>query len=296
MANIEELRRQIDTVEDMQSIVRVMKTLSAVSIQQYQHAARRLRLYQEVVDRSLQAVLMASDVTIAAEADPEPRQGLIVFGSDQGLCGRFNEVVVDRARHWLRQHEGGEEEIPVLAVGLRCAARLKAEGIRPDTIFPQAGSVSGLSQMAQSILLTLDAWRHERGTEKVDTVFNFEAGRRGLEARDETVLPLDPSELRRIAGRGWPSHQRPAFDGERDTVFSALVRERLYSMLMRAGAESLAAEHATRLSAMQSAERNISEKAVELQGSYRRERQDQITNELMDIVLAYECVSHGDTP
>ena len=60
--------------------------------------------------------------------------------------------------------------------------------------------------------------------------------------------------------------------------------------LMRAGAESLAAEHATRLSAMQAAERNISDNVDELQGRFRHERQEAITNELMDIVAAYQSV------
>ena len=87
-----------------------------------------------------------------------------------------------------------------------------------------------------------------------------------------------------------PSIVSGIVDGPTEQVLSAFIRERLYTSLMRAGAESLAAEHATRLSAMQAAERNISDNVDELQGRFRHERQEAITNELMDIVAAYQSV------
>ncbi|RIA55067.1 F0F1 ATP synthase subunit gamma [Dichotomicrobium thermohalophilum] len=284
---LESLRKQIDSAQDMQSIVRVMKSLSAVSITAYQRAAERLRLYQEVIDRGLHAVLLSGAIRLEGNAREEGRSGLIVFGSDRGLCGGFNEMIVNQARDWL--HTRGD--IPILVIGQRGAARLEAEGHMPDEVFMQAGSVSGLSQLVEAILVAVDDWRQRRDVERVVTMFNFEARRGTIRPNVETILPVDREELQHIAGRDWPSNQLPTFDGSADGVFSALIRERLYTALMRAGAESLAAEHAKRLSAMQAAERNITEKVEELQGAFRRQRQDAITEELMDIVAAYESVS-----
>jgi F-type H+-transporting ATPase subunit gamma len=291
MANLDVLRQQIDSAEDMQSIVRVMKTLSAVSIQKFQHAARRLRLYREVINRGLQAAMMTGAFDIQPAPDASPRTGLIVFGSDRGLCGRFNEIVVAHARDWLRQQPPG---VPILALGERCAARLEADGLPPLATFSQPGTVEGLSRAAGSILLTLDRWRSSRGIERIMAVFNAEGMKGGAEPHTETILPLDREELAAIAERPWPSNQWPGFDGAPGVVFSMLLRERIYTSLMRVGAESLAAEHATRLSAMQGAERNITERLEELQGNYRRERQDAITTELMDIVSAYESMAGQD--
>jgi F-type H+-transporting ATPase subunit gamma len=284
---LESLRKQIDSAEDMQSIVRVMKSLSAVSITAYQRAAERLRLYQEVIDRGLHAVLMSGAIRLEGDAREEGRSGLIVFGSDRGLCGGFNEMVVKQACDWLR----ARGDAPILAIGQRGAARLEAEGHMPDEVFMQAGSVSGLSKLVEAILVAIDEWRQRRGVERVVTMFNLEARRGTVRATAETILPVDRDELRRIAGRDWPSNQLPGFDGSAEKVFSELIRERLYTALMRAGAESLAAEHAKRLSAMQAAERNITEKVDDLQAAFRRRRQDAITEELMDIVAAYESVS-----
>jgi F-type H+-transporting ATPase subunit gamma len=148
-----------------------------------------------------------------------------------------------------------------------------------------------LSQLVEAILVAIDDWRARRDVERVVTLFNVEAQRGTVRPVTETILPVDRDELRRIGGRDWPSNQLPSFDGSAEKVFSELIRERLFTALMRAGAESIAAEHAKRLSAMQAAERNISEKIEELQGAFRRQRQDAITAELMDIVAAYESVS-----
>lgn len=284
---LESLRKQIDSAQDMQSIVKVMKSLSAVSINAYQRAAERLRLYQEVIDRGLHAVLLSGAIRLEGGSREEGPSGLIVFGSDRGLCGGFNEMVVTQARDWLR----GRGDVPILAIGQRGAARLEAEGHMPREVFMQAGSVSGMSKLVEAILVAIDDWRARRGVERVVTMFNVEARRGAVRPTAETILPVDRDELRRIAERDWPSNQLPAFDGSADKVFSELIRERLYTSLMRAGAESLAAEHAKRLSAMQAAERNITEKVDDLQAAFRRQRQDAITEELMDIVAAYESVS-----
>jgi len=230
--------------------------------------------------------MLSGAIRLEPEA-PEGRAGLIVFGSDRGLCGGFNETVIERARAWL--HARGD--VPILAIGQRGAARLEAEGHAPDDVFMQAGSVSGLTQLVEAILVKIDDWRTRRDVEHVVTLFNFEARRGKIRPAVETILPVDREELQRIASRAWPSNQLPLFDGTAETVFPALIRERLFTALMRAGAESLAAEHAKRLSAMQAAERNITEKVEELQGAFRRKRQDAITDELMDIVSAYESVS-----
>jgi F-type H+-transporting ATPase subunit gamma len=159
----------------------------------------------------------------------------------------------------------------------------------PGTFFPQSGSVSGLSQTVETILLQLDAWRHERGLDRLVVVYNAETARKGVSAvHDETLLPLAPADLANLAARPWPSRSLPVFDGDGAAVLSTLMRERLFIALMRAGASSQASEHATRLAAMQAAERNIAEKLDELEGDFRRRRQETITAELMDIVTAYE--------
>ncbi len=291
MSSLEHLRHRISSTQELESIVRVMKSLSAASINQYEAAARRLDSYQDVVDQALQVVLAASGVP------PDQPQALtrhavvIVMGSDRGLCGRFNEIVAAAAHRVVGELAASHEEVLVLAVGTRGAARLEVEGHPPDCIFPQPGSVSGLSQTAETILLQLDTWQRQHDLDRAVVVYNAETERKGIsEVRNETLLPLDPADLARLAARPWPSRTLPVFDGEPAAVLATLLRERLFIALMRAGACSLASEHATRLAAMQAADRNIADKLDELEGDFRRLRQETITDEMMDIVTAYKSM------
>ena len=75
-----------------------------------------------------------------------------------------------------------------------------------------------------------------------------------------------------------------------DALFSALVQQYLFVALYRACAESLASEDASRLAAMQNAERNIKDRLDELHAEYHHQRQNSITAELLDIVAGYEAV------
>jgi F-type H+-transporting ATPase subunit gamma len=78
-------------------------------------------------------------------------------------------------------------------------------------------------------------------------------------------------------------------------LLSSLVREHLFVSIFRAGAESMASEHATRLAAMQAAERNIGEHLDEMNGVFHRARQQAITEELLDIISGYETLINAET-
>ena len=79
-----------------------------------------------------------------------------------------------------------------------------------------------------------------------------------------------------------------------DRLMSWLVQQRLFVVIYRALAEALASEHASRLAAMQAAERNIEERREDLQQLYRQRRQETITRELLDVVSGFEAVSTAD--
>ena len=77
---------------------------------------------------------------------------------------------------------------------------------------------------------------------------------------------------------------------DREALFSALLRQHLFVTIYRALARSLASEHAMRLASMQSAETNIRDHLEEMNGTYRRMRQDSITLELLDATAGYEAM------
>ena len=109
------------------------------------------------------------------------------------------------------------------------------------------------------------------------------------------LLPLDDQWGLRLAHLTWPTKNLPEVIGDRERTLQALVREYLFVSLFKACAESLAAENASRLAAMQRAEKNIDELVGDLNQRFRRLRQTSIDEELFDVLSGYESLSKAKT-
>lgn len=289
METLESLGKRIATTGDLQSIVRTMKSLSAVSIRQYERAAAALREYSRTTELGLQVLLRDAPLRDFAAWEPEGLAAAIVFGTDHGLCGRFNEQIAEFARTGMSERGMTTGEEPCLVIGLQAAARLEAAGQRIEDVHLLPGSAAGLTGTAHGILVKIDAWRATHGVTRVFLFHNTRAPEATATPVCQQLMPLDTDWLHRLAARGWPSHVLPTFTMDRRELFAALVRHRLFVSIFRAGADSMASEHATRLAAMQAAERNIQENLEEMNGAFRRRRQQAITEELLDIVAGFEA-------
>ena len=136
---LESLRRKIDGAGDLEGVVRSMKALAASSIGQYEKAVQSLDDYYRTVELALVACLHQAGAVSLAEGKRPPHErphegpykekiGAVVFGSDQGLVGRFNEVIVEFAVHELKMLPGKIAKI--WAVGDRAHALLADTGDR----------------------------------------------------------------------------------------------------------------------------------------------------------------------
>src|SRR5690606_16116714 len=101
MQTTEAIRRRLETTEDLRSIVRTMKALATVSIRQYEDAVASLEEYTRGVNLGMQALLRLRPEAVGEiSAAPVVRPAAIVFGSDQGLCGAFNEQIAAHYLEW----------------------------------------------------------------------------------------------------------------------------------------------------------------------------------------------------
>lgn len=291
---LESLGKRIATTEDLQSIVGTMKALSAVSIHQYEQAVEALHAYSRTIELGLQAMLRGDHPSTPAGTAGDGRVLSVVFGSDHGLCGRFNHEIVRYARHDLAERGVTPGDVRFVVAGDRAAGILASAGepIAAQQLLP--GSVTGLTQTAYAILRAIDEARRQTLVARVLVYHNRRTAAATAEPGGRQLWPLDPLWLRDLAQQPWPSRALPLHTMQPEVLFASLVRQQLFIGLFRAGAESAASEHATRLSAMQAAERNIAEHLEEMQGVYRRKRQDSITEELLDIVAGFEAMASGD--
>jgi len=290
MESLDRLRRQLESFEDLESVVRTMKTLAAVNIHHYEQAVRALTVWYRTVELGLHVVLR--DLRVAAPPAPDRKRSgaaFVVFGSDHGLCGRFNEDVAGRAVAAVR---AGPAAPRVLSVGARGAQRLAHAGIAVEDTLPVPGSVAGITATAREVLLRVDAWR-DAGIGTVDLVYGRHLSNALSEPTVQRLLPVDFAAFRALEAEPWASRSIPTYSMERDALLSALLRQYFFVTVFRACAESLASETGARLVAMQAAEKNLAERQGELGAAFRRARQDRITAELLELVAGYELASDG---
>jgi F-type H+-transporting ATPase subunit gamma len=108
---------------------------------------------------------------------------------------------------------------------------------------------------------------------------------------NQRLLPLDENWRRNLADLPWPTGNLPEVVGAGSETLRALIREYLFVSLFRACAESLASENASRLAAMQRADKNIDELLEDLNGRFHRLRQSSIDEELFDVISGFEALS-----
>lgn len=289
----EALRRQLETVEDLRSIVATMKALATVSIRQYEEAVVSLAEYARSVELGLQILLRARPDALGEIAHaPARKLGAIVLGSDQGLCGAFNEQI---AAFYLERRdidaEAGIGHGPLLAVGARVAGRLEEASVPRLEMLTLPASVTLVASLAQELLVRVDRWHSAAEVEGVRVYFNRLRAGATYQAHVETLLPLDGQRLRQLALAPWRPRALPTFAGDWDAAFSAVVGEHLFVTLYRALAQSLESEHASRRAAMHAAQRNIDERLAALRSEFQRQRQSAITTELLDILSGYEALA-----
>lgn len=292
MDTLESLSDALKTTGDIRSIVRTMKALSSVSIRQYEQAEAAMADYVRTVELGLMAVLhdrRQQGLPLPDAGGGDGRRALIVIGSDRGLCGGYNDKITRLALSTI-----GNESMMLGVVGTRAAARLEAAGQRADVLRSLPGSVEGLSRLVQSMIVDVDRWTLSSDVGEVWLVHNRREGRISARPHSHRLLPLPDSYLRKLAEAKWPGRSLPLFRMDSATLMSWLVQQRLFVVIYRALAEALASEHASRLAAMQAAERNIEERRDELTVLYRQRRQETITRELLDIVSGFESASAAD--
>jgi F-type H+-transporting ATPase subunit gamma len=295
MQTIESLRRKIKSTQDLLSVVKTMKALAAVSIRQYQRAVESLIDYNDTVERGLQIVLKAQEEPpLAPRPVPIIKAGAIVFGSDQGLCGQFNAQVVAHAVEEMNVLGVADEGRYILTVGERVKDHMERSDQQIYDTLPTPSSTAGITPMVQEMVMILQEWHFVLHIQHIFLFYNHYLSGAIFKPHTLRLLPVDHTWLEGLKKRKWESKTLPLFTMEGEALFAALIREYLFVSIYRAFTESLASENASRLAAMQNAEKNIQEHLEEVFADYHRQRQMTITEELLDIVSGYEAMK-GDT-
>lgn len=286
------LRRKINSAGDLQSVVRTMKAMAASGIGQYEQSVRALDNYYRTVELGLGVCLRGAGSAVWMTGGTGQTDagaiGAVVFGSDQGLVGQFNDVVADYAVKTLAALPARPE---IWAVGERVHTRLADTGLPLRGLFNVPNSVKAITPLVGQILVESETLHGQGKATELHLFYNRPTSGAVYTPIGQRLLPLDEEWRRKLAELPWPTGNLPEVMVGGTETLRALIREYLFVSLFRACAESLASENASRLAAMQRADKNIDELLEDLNGTFHRLRQSGIDEELFDVISGFEALS-----
>jgi F-type H+-transporting ATPase subunit gamma len=293
------LRRKIGSAADLRSVVRAMKAQAAASVGQYEKSVAALGDYSRTVELGLGVCFRRSEpMQVETSKPPGPKGKIIravVFGSDQGLVGRFNDIVLEKAQQSLAALGGSPQ---LWAVGERLRAAIVGSGTPLLGVFPVPGSVQSIATLVAKTLVTVieepEALEEAGSTTELHLFYNRPTSGSAYAPVGQRLLPLDETWRRGLAQQRGPTGTLPEVMGSKPSTLRSLIREYLFVSIFRACAESLASENSSRLAAMERADRNIDKMLVTLHDSFHRLRQNTIDEELSDVISGFKALHSSE--
>jgi len=288
MATLRELKGRIGSVASSEKITGAMKMISSAKMHRAEADLKRLLPFRRQIE-SIIGNLLSADAQFTSpltEVREVRKAAIVVFGSDDGLCGGYNinifKGLVARIAE-LRQTYGERLPITLIPVGRKltaACAKLKIAGV---TSAPAEGVNSKSDgQQVRAFGTALRDLFLQGGADRVELMYmNFQSVSR-QRLRSDVYLPVDSEALTGTANR---NACRPCiFEPDAETIFRSVVPMALQSTLQEVFTENRASEQAARIMAMQSANDNAKNLLEELQIEFNKLRQQGITNELLDIL------------
>jgi F-type H+-transporting ATPase subunit gamma len=284
---LESLGRKMEGAVELESVVRTMKAMAAANIGEYEMAVHSLGDYFHNIALGIIAYFRQQRIDVIPQEKKKGQRMIyaIVFGSDQGLVGQFNDVLFDYAVKSLNNLTDKKE---VWAVGERIQLRFSESNLVPINLFPVPNSVKAITALITQILVHIEeSWNHDKMS-SFYIYHNQPNQGTGYEPVSQRLLPLDETWRQGLVKLTWPTKQSPQIVGALRPTLLMLIGEYLFVSLFKACAESMTSENSSRLVAMQRAEKNIAELLQGFKQKYHRLRQSSIDMELLDVISGYE--------
>ena len=292
MASLKDLRNRIASVKATRKITKAMQMVAAAKLRRAQEAAVAARPYSErmaVVLANLASSVEGRDgaPALLAGTGKDQTHLLVIATAERGLCGGFNSSIVRLARDHAEKLMAQGKTVKIMTVGKKGNDALKrAYG----KYIVDAVDFRGLKQLAffnaQPVGAKIISLFNE-GAFDVCTLFFAEF--KSVMSQKPTALQLIPAA---VAGGKAPDLRGAIYDAEPDEgeILADLLPRNISIQVFRALLENAASEQGARMSAMDSATRNAGDMINKLSIKYNRQRQAQITKELIEIISGAEAL------
>lgn len=291
MATLRELKGRIGSVASSEKITGAMKMISSAKMHKAEGALRRLVPFRSLINDII-ANLLSSDATFASPlvaARHVRHATIIVWGSDDGLCGAYNANIAKQLANYVAElckELDDSATITIVPIGRKIAKACNTMAIEGATVEETPENISSKTDGADVV-----AYAHSLRqsftsgqTDRIDIAYmSFKtAGRQRFTATQ--YLPVLESNLRGSDNATANASRPYLFEPDAAGIFDSALPMFLMASIQQVFTENRASEQAARIMAMQSANDNAKKLLEQLQLEYNKLRQQSITTELLDIV------------
>lgn len=287
MPTLKTIKKRNTSVKNTQKVTKVMKMIAAARLRKAQTAALGARSYTDHLRKLAVSIAArwgdAEDALLAQSPELKVMEFLVIT-SDRGLCGGFNTNLMRKLRDYWQDHAGRGVQIRCTMIGRKGRDFSKVQNLNLDDFLADIYANVSLATLTPTIEAAIDRFVSGE-TQQLVVVYNRFKSVLSPDARIDTVLPLALSKDDAAA-----QTVDYLYEPSAEAVFQQIMRRSLIMQVYQALLESIAAEMAARMTAMDSATKNAKEMMDSLTMQYNRARQAFITKELMDIVNGSESL------
>ncbi|SMQ86148.1 ATP synthase F1 subcomplex gamma subunit [Devosia lucknowensis] len=295
MPSLKDLKNRIDSVKSTQKITKAMQMVAAAKLRRAQEAAEAARPYAERMGKVLAALGAVYDgqenaPVLLGGTGKDQVHLLVVATGERGLAGGFNSSIARLARDHAQKLIAQGKTVKILTVGRKGHDILRRQypELIVDTFnFREVKQVgfTQAQQVADKVLAMFAA-----GEFDVATLFFAKFG--SVISQVPTAQQIIPAKLEKVDGEGEAAASAVPYEYEpsEEAIVEDLLPRNISVQVLRALLENSASFYGAQMSAMDNATRNAGEMIGKLQLSYNRQRQAQITKELIEIISGAEAL------
>jgi F-type H+-transporting ATPase subunit gamma len=302
MASLKDIRGRISSVKNIRKITRAMEMVAAARLRRAEQRIEHLRPYANAIrrmtSRASQAAENIPSLPILEEKESVQTVGILLVTGDRGLAGPFNSQIIRAGNRRAAELRADGKQLLWYVSGRRGLSSLEFRKLDVD------GSWTGFTDRpafsdARAIADGLTSAYVDDKVDRVEIIYNGYISAVNQEVRHETLLPLQQADVlgedgdeeeAEEADRDEGQHGRALwiYEPDPEEILARLVPDYVEISIYRALLESTASEHGARMSAMRSASDNAGDLIDDLTLEANRQRQAEITQEIMEVVAGAE--------
>jgi F-type H+-transporting ATPase subunit gamma len=298
MASLKDIRGRIASVKNVRKITRAMEMISAARLRRAEQRIEHLRPYADAIRRMTARASQAAEniphLPVLQEKDEVRTVGILLITGDRGLAGPFNSQIVRAGNRRAAELRAEGKEILWYAVGRRGVSSLEFRQLDLDASWTGFTDRPAFAD-ARAVADGLTAAYVDDKVDRVEVIYNGYISPIRQEVREETLLPLQQADVITEEEEDEGDEERAEhsrslwiYEPDPEEILARLVPDYVEISIYRALLESTASEHGARMSAMRNASDNAGELIDDLTLAANRQRQAEITQEIMEVVAGAE--------